>query len=170
LKLEEEKILQMYSSDRLALVFRVFAATGRFMKSPSSFAIGDFLSSALNRDQITIKSRHQVYRSYVNVGCLMRLAWSILLDPRTQGYRLIEACSNTLSLHELACLISKKWSLGDPIANIDDTLSPDTYTGNENCFLSLLSDYHLEPPSLDEQLNETMQSVMASIGSRQSVQ
>ena len=41
--LKEEIILKENSNNRMALVFRVYAATGEFLNRPEDFALGNFL-------------------------------------------------------------------------------------------------------------------------------
>ena len=78
LKQEEESLWRNFGIGRMALVFRVYAASGRFLKSPKLFALGDFVEKAVNGKTIVINSRRQVLRSYVHVGTLMNLCWALL--------------------------------------------------------------------------------------------
>ena len=43
-------ILQAHSNKRMALVFRVYAATGEFLNRPEDFALGEFLRAAKNKE------------------------------------------------------------------------------------------------------------------------
>jgi len=53
---------------QMAVVFRVYAASGRMWAGPERFALGDFLMQALNGQQLQIKAGHRVVRSYGHVG------------------------------------------------------------------------------------------------------
>ena len=155
LKLEEERMWKMNSDYRLSYVFRVFAASGRFMKEPRIFALGDFISQAVSGQRLAINSTHPVSRSYVNIGCLMRLCWSILLNPMGVGYAQIDACTHSISLHDLARLISSLWNLPEPYANINPGFPTDSYTGEIEPFRRLLNKYSIDVPSLEDQIRET---------------
>lgn len=159
LKKNEEDLWRAYSVDRPAIVFRVYAATGRFMKTPHAFALGDFIASAQSGKQLVVKSNRPVYRSYVNVGCLMRLCWKILMGSNCCGYRQIDACTHTLSLHCLARIISSMWNLPAPVAQIDSMAPPDRYVGDPSDFLALAQEYNLQIPSLQDQIWETSSDI-----------
>ena len=156
LKQEEEELWRLSGSDdRLAVVFRVYAACGRFIKDPTVFALSDFLCRALSGERIEIRSRRPVFRSYVHVGTLMRLFWAMLSQPCSSGFRQVDAVMYDLSLLELAQTISALWDLPDPLAQIDSSLPPDDYRADAGLFQQLLQDYLITGPPLAEQLRES---------------
>lgn len=159
LKKEEEKVWHDNSIDRLSLVLRVYAASGRFMKDPRIFALGDFISNAVEGKRIVLKNNRIVLRSYVNVGCLMRLCWSILRKPNHTGYIQVNACTDTVSLLDLAELISSIWGLPDPLSNIDYNLPPNIYTAEHKPFQDVLADYGVISPSLRDQIIESSRDI-----------
>lgn len=164
LKQEEEHLWKTSAQSRMALVFRVYAASGRFLKSPKLFALGDFIEKALTGQRIVIASRRPVLRSYVHVGTLMKLCWELLRQPLPPGFQQINACTETLSLIDLAKIISRMWHLPDPQAQLDRDLSPDRYTADSNDFLSLLKDYQVACPSLEAQIRETAKWMQSNPG------
>lgn len=164
LKQEEENLWKASAQSRMALVFRVYAATGRFLKSPKLFALGDFIEKALTGQPIVITSRRPVLRSYVHVGTLMKLSWELLRRPLPPGFQQIDACSENLSLIELAKIISKLWHLPAPQADIDQNLSPDRYLANNRDFLSLLERYRIACPDLEAQIRETASWMLSNPG------
>jgi nucleoside-diphosphate-sugar epimerase len=159
LKQEEEKLWRRNGAERRALVFRVYAANGRFMKDPSLFALGDFLISALAGKQIVIQSERQVLRSYVHVGTLMKLFWAILAAPGGAGFRQVDAVLDSLSLVQLAEEISGLWALPVPIYRIDRTMPEDDYRADSGPFRELLQQYAIKAPDFREQLMETAYDV-----------
>lgn len=165
LKQDEEALWRCNASARMAVVFRVFAASGRFLKDPSLFALGDFIRQAQAGQAITIRSPRPVIRSYVPIGTLMRLAWLMLHHPLPAGYRQIDAVTHTLSLLELAEIISRRWDLPPPKSSIDPNLPADHYAGDPEPFAELLQQYNLSPPTLIEQIIETAASLHASVSS-----
>jgi nucleoside-diphosphate-sugar epimerase len=159
LKQEEETLWKQHASERMALVFRVYAASGRFLKDPSIFALGDFIAQAKAGRPITIRSPRAVIRTYVHVGTLMRLAWAMLLQPLPSGFLRVDAGTHTLSLVDLANLIASHWDLPPPLTMIDTSLSPDDYSANIIPFLDLLERYHLKSPSMEDQIQETAKAI-----------
>jgi nucleoside-diphosphate-sugar epimerase len=146
----------------MAIVFRVYAAAGRFLKDPSLFALGNFIQQAQAGKAISIRSPRPVIRSYVHVGTLMRLCWLMLKQPLPSGYRQIDAVTHSVTLLELAQLISTLWSLPPAVSSIDPSLPPDHYAADPAQFVELLSTYELIAPSLIDQIRETAASLPES--------
>ena len=161
LKQEEEDLWRRSGADRLALVFRVYAASGRFIKNPKLFALGDFLSSALAGNQIEIRSERPVLRSYVHVGTMMRLCWAMLESPGSPGFRQVDAVMQTVSLVELAEAITALWHLPEPHFRIDPSLPADDYRADGGSFRQLLREYTIEAPNFRKQLQETAQHMLS---------
>lgn len=155
LKQEEEALWCRSGSSRMAAVFRVYAASGRFIKDPRLFALSDFLSKAIAGQQIEVRSHRPVIRSYVHVGTMMRLFWAQLRTPLAPGFLQVDACMETLSLVELARIISRLWGLPEPLSSIDPSLEADRYEADSGPFLELLAKYHIAPLDLPGQLRET---------------
>jgi nucleoside-diphosphate-sugar epimerase len=162
LKHEEEERWRRSGADRLAVVFRVFAASGRFIKDPKVFALSDFLCRALAGERIEIRSERPVIRSYVHVGTMMRLFWAMLEHPGGPGFRQVDAAMQTVSLVELAEVITALWDLPAPLFRIDPSLPADDYRADSAPFRQLLKDYEIEAPDLAEQLQETAQHMASS--------
>jgi len=155
LKRAEEKVWQDNSNHRMSLVFRVYASSGRFIKSPELFALGDFLCKAINKGKIIIKSQRPVFRSYVHIGTMMRLCWFLLGNPLSNGFYSVAATTHTLSLLDLALLISDIWDLPPPLSSVDPNAPPDIYCEDPDKFLRLLNDSSIQPLDLPEMLLET---------------
>lgn len=155
LKQEEEALLRHEAPSRMAVVFRVYAASGRFIRGAERFALGDFLLQALSRQRLRILSSAPVERSYVHVGTLMELAWCLLMAPDPPGFQAFDACSDHLSLLELANRISEQEGLPSPEHSIDPSLPPNRYCGQSSAFLAKLSERGLVPLSMDEQIADT---------------
>ena len=155
LKREEENLWRRSGAGRMATVFRVYAASGRFIKDPKLFALGDFLSCALSGKRIEVRSSRPVIRSYAHVGTMIRLFWEMLMAPPGPGFRQIDATMQTLSLVDLAKLISQLWGLPEPIVHIDPSLPADDYRADSGPFCDLLRQYAIKAPDLVDQLYET---------------
>jgi nucleoside-diphosphate-sugar epimerase len=155
LKQEEEALWRRSGAERMAMVFRVYAASGRFIKDPKVFALSDFLSRALGGERIEIRNERPVIRSYVHVGTMMRLFWAMLAAPAGRGFRQVDAVLQTVSLVELAEAISGLWHLPEPLYRIDLSLPADDYQADSGPFRELLRQYGIAAPGLREQLEET---------------
>jgi nucleoside-diphosphate-sugar epimerase len=155
LKQEEEALLESESATRMAMVFRVYAASGRFMTRPEKFALGDFLLQALRGEAITLQSRRDVLRSYVHAGTLMRLAWRLLQARPPLNYYRVDACQHTTTLRELALTVSERFTLPPPRHEVDQALPPDRYTADDRPFVNLLARMRIMPWNLAEQIEET---------------
>lgn len=155
LKQEEEALWRRSGSSRMAAVFRVYAASGRFIKESRLLALSDFLVKANAGQQIEVRSQRPVIRSYVHVGTMMRLFWAILRSPLTPGFLQVDACMETLSLVELARIISRLWGLPDPLVSIDSSLDADRYAASAGPFRQLLKRYAIASLDLPGQLCET---------------
>ena len=160
LKQEEEQLWRNSAHDRLAIVFRVYAAIGRFIRDPRVFALSDFLYKAATRETIKIQSNRPVIRSYVHVSTMMRLFWSILDQPSGNGFQTVDAVMQTFTLLELAQLISDLWGLPEPIHQIDSSLPADNYSSHSQKFLNLLCQHSIIVPSISSQLQESFQSIV----------
>ena len=159
LKKTEENILEKLAFNRMVLVFRVYAATGKFIKIPSEFAIANFLQQGIYQNKIDIESEEKVIRSYVNVGCLFELAWKIILDPLEGGFHKIDACHDKTDLLSLGFLISKILEIDKPLSKINNKLTPNIYSGEMIKFEKLLKKYDVNHPSMHEQIIETYSSI-----------
>ncbi|QPN56325.1 NAD(P)-dependent oxidoreductase [Synechococcus sp. CBW1107] len=161
LKHEEEELWRCSGAQRMAAVFRVYGAAGRFIKDPKVFALSDFLSRALAGERIEIHSRRPVIRSYVHVGTMMRLLWAMLESPTEPGLCHVDAVLQTMSLVDLAKEISKLWGLPEPLFHIDPSLPADDYRADSGPFRELLRQYRIAAPALREQLQETAHHMAA---------
>lgn len=156
LKQEEETLWRKEAQQRMAVVFRVYAASGRMMVEPERFALGDLLLQALAGQQLQIKARHRVERSYVHVGSLMQLAWAMLKQPKANGFYGVDACVDCIDLLELAQAISHTLGQQAPSHVINPDLPADRYGGNGRNFSQLLDQYHLTHPTLADQIADTL--------------
>ena len=156
LKQEEEALWQKEAKHRMAVVFRVYAASGRMMAGPERFALGDFLLQALQGKQLQIKAGHRVVRSYGHVGSLMQLNWAMLKQPKPNGFYGVDACGDCIDLLELAQAISDAFGLQAPSHTINPELPVDRYVGNGETFRQLLEDYRLVHPTLEQQIADTL--------------
>ena len=149
LKNEEEKRLEDLSSERMVLVFRVYACTGPFLRLPTHYALGQFLQNALDNKDIQINSPKRTFRSYVFLPDLMSLCLKILNSPLANGYYLIDAVTHKLELGELAKVISHNINnVGIKRPELLEETS--SYCSNSTEFLVLAKRYNQNITSIDE--------------------
>jgi nucleoside-diphosphate-sugar epimerase len=156
LKQEEEALLRREARNRMAVVFRVYAASGRFMRGANRFALGDFILQALSGQRLHIQAAAPVERSYVHVGTMMELAWNLLREPDSVGFQAMDACTDHLNLLELANRISQREGLPEPEHSIDSSLAPSVYGGDAKPFLAKLKERGIVPLDLDGQIGDTL--------------
>ena len=159
LKKEEEIKLSKFSKDRMVLIFRVYAATGPFLKLPTNYAFGQFMKNIIDKNPIKIKANTKVFRSYVYIPDLIKLSFSILNKPLDNGFYLIDACTNTLELFDLAKTFKKTFKDASIIRNKINE-KPNYYVGNEMKFLDLLKQYNLKPTPLKQQIKNSIENII----------
>jgi nucleoside-diphosphate-sugar epimerase len=152
LKWEEERRLGEIAN---TLVLRAYAVSGRFMRDPEQFALGDFLLRALRGLPIEIRAPMPVIRGYGHAGDMVNLAFRWLWSERLPPAGPIVAVSHEVELLEMARLISRLYDLPPPSFAIDPGLSPQRYTADPAPFLNALHSFALVPGSLEEQIFDT---------------
>ena len=142
----------------MSMVFRVYAASGRFMTRPEKFALGDFLLQAIRGEPVRVRSPHPVIRSYVNVEQMMRLAWRLLSESQPQyGYSCVDACTHTVTLTALASMVAGAFaadcSLPDEATKLLSVI--DRYTGDQDFYIGLSSGFGISVVDLEQQIRDT---------------
>lgn len=150
LKLSEEIQLSNMTETQ---VFRIYALTGRFMRNPQDFAIGDFLLQALKGQPLVLNSAFPVIRSYVSASdiakCAMR--WLVSSDKSQLP---IGASSYVITLATLAELITKYYCLSSPISK-PLMHPPNSYSCSPIFFDRFLAHYGIKPLPFIDQVVET---------------
>ena len=152
LKSEEERRLSEIAQ---TLVLRAFAVSGRFIRDPEQFALGDFLLRALAGMPIAIKAPMPVIRGYGHTGDMVNLAFRWLWSDHLPPAHPIAAASQQVELLELATLISSLYDLETPYSAIDTRLFPNRYTADPLPYVNMLQEFGIVPRSLEEQIFDT---------------
>jgi nucleoside-diphosphate-sugar epimerase len=152
LKREEERRLGEIEN---TLVLRAYAVSGRFMRDPVNFALGNFLFRALDRLPIVIKAPMPVIRGYGHAGDMVNLAFRWLWSDRLPHTHPIAAVSQEFELLELASLISSLYDLPPPSRVIDSSLSANRYSADPLLYINTLNSLGIDPRSLGEQVFDT---------------
>ena len=158
LKSEEERRLREIAQ---TLVLRAFAVSGRFMRDPEQFALGDFLLRALGGLPIEIKAPMPVIRGYGHAGDMVNLAFRWLWSEQLPPTHPIAAVSQEVELLELATLISSLYDLPPPSRVIDSSLAANRYSADPLLYINTLNSLGVVPRSLDEQVFDTASGLKA---------
>jgi len=152
LKREEERRLR---DTAMTLVLRAYAVSGRFMRDPGNFALGDFLLRALEGLPIEIKAPMPVIRGYGHAGDIVNLAFSWLWSDHIAPAHPIAAVSQEVDLLELASLISSLYDLPPTSSAIAPSLLPNHYTADPVAYLNMLHEMGVVPLSMEKQILDT---------------
>lgn len=152
LKFQEEQILSKLGK---FLVLRIYALTGRFIRDPEVFALGDFVKCALEKRPIRITSRNNIIRGYGFAGDISKLAYNWFFSDDNLIASPISTISNTISLKDLAKLISEIYELPDLKEQINTNLKENIYTDSSDEYLRILKQYGIEPTDLRTQIKDT---------------
>jgi nucleoside-diphosphate-sugar epimerase len=157
LKSEEERRLSEITD---TLVLRAYAVSGRFMRDPEQFALGDFLLRALAGLPIVIKAPMPVIRGYGHAGDMVNLAFRWLWSEHLPPGHPIAAVSHEVELLELASLISSLYNLQPTSSAIDHRLSPNRYSADPFTYRNLLCSLQIVPRSQVDQIFDTACGLM----------
>ena len=152
LKREEERRLGELEN---TLVLRAYAVSGRFMRDPEHFALGNFLLRALDGLPIVIKAPMPVIRGYGHAGDMVNLAFRWLWSDRLPPAHPIAAVSQEVELLELASLISSLYDLPPTSSDIDASLAPNRYTADPMTYGKMLHELGIVPLSMEKQIFDT---------------
>jgi nucleoside-diphosphate-sugar epimerase len=152
LKLEEERRLSALAA---TLVLRIYALTGRHIRHPRRYALGDFLHRALAGEPIAIQSKRPVIRGYGHADAIAGLAIRWVLSPQPAPCNPIPTVSHTLELVELAETIAKIYGQPPPVVPFRSEAEADRYTAPKDDFLKALRLHDLPCLSLEDQIRDT---------------
>ena len=158
LKLQEEIALAALVP---TLVLRIYGLTGRFMREPRRYALGDFLCCAYRKEAIQIRSTRREIRGYVAAFDLSALAWkwsqSFDEAPKTP----LDAVDETIDLLSLAEIIASIYHLPAVRSSIDLDLPPNVYSASSAGFLAFFNRYGHVQMSREQQIRDTYEGISA---------
>lgn len=154
LKLEEEKKISKIVP---SLTLRIYGLTGKFIRDPNLFALGNFLIDAKNKNHLKIISKYHVIRSY---GCASDIAkLGIKWLSREAKTELLYAATDTISIYELAIKITNLYNLNPIESDIDENLSKDDYSCETYVFKNYLKTSGIKITNLEKQIQETFEYI-----------
>ena len=154
LKLEEEKKISKIVP---SLTLRIYGLTGKFIRDPNLFALGNFLINAKNKSHLKIISKYHVIRSY---GCASDIAkLGIKWLSREAKTELLNAATDTISIYELARKITNLYNLNPIESDIDENLSKDDYSCETYVFKNYLKTFGIKITNIEKQIQETFEYI-----------
>lgn len=161
LKWEEEQLL--LSLLPTSLVLRLYALSGRFIREPGRFALGDFLLNALRNEPIRLASANPVLRSYANASDITTFAWRWLFNNNIDNSsNILAATSCTTNLFDLASLITRLYDLPPVQSTIDQAAVPNSYIADSEPFLTAMKKHNLLPMTMEHQVIDTFNGLSKS--------
>ena len=163
LKQEEESAMLVACSNRQTALIscRLFSLSGRHMKDPLKYALGDFISQAVKNKFIKIRSNYPVLRKYVSDENLCTLL--LLLAERMETMNL-ESSGSLVELEELAQLVARKLGLKNEIVQRTKRTSfePDSYFSKSEKMEMLATECGLYFQDLEQQVIGTTRGLIAA--------
>ncbi|MCP9916648.1 NAD-dependent epimerase/dehydratase family protein [Cyanobium sp. ATX 6F1] len=149
LKLEEERLLVSIAP---TMVLRIYALSGRWMRDPKKYALGDFLLQAAAGKRIVVKSSHPVIRGYGNAGDIAKLSIGWLFIEDTPPLSPVATVNAVVDLANLAEIVSNCFNLPAPILHVDPDSKPDIYSASSVAYRSLANVFRVNLCSIEGQV------------------
>lgn len=155
----EEKSVRLKTGNNI-FIFRVFAATTRFMDYRSWSAFCYFMRCKMTGNNILIQSKHDVLRGIVCMEDLSRLIISLSesMEGRRKTTITCDAISDIVSIREIANMFEAPLTKIILPDNYDMSKRDRGYTGNPNTFKELASRHQISLKSYEAQVENTLQT------------
>jgi len=112
LKIKNEQIFKKLTNHKIKVsVARCFTFVGKHLPLESNFVIGNFIKNILDKEDIIVKSKMKVFRSYMHADdlaeCLLKLVLKNSFNYETYNI----GSENVVNIHTVAQLLGKKYNL-----------------------------------------------------------
>ena len=155
LKRQEEIIFNDFAE---TAIFRVYALSGKYMRNPERFALGNFIFQAKKKGFIKIESPMTKIRGYVNVNDLSNIILNLFLSEKNLSkFNIINAVSDEITLLNLAEIISNKFDSVPIIHNINNRLPIESYSFSPQSFRLLSKRLNYNLMDMTQQIEATME-------------
>lgn len=162
-KLKEERKTQAtcMNSGTILIACRLFSISGRHMKDPLKYALGNFISQAKTQSKIDVTANHPVFRKYVADEDLCHLILHLVKMEESVNF---ESSGHLTELVDLAYRVANHFILSKNDVRIAERESdvPDTYASGSNKMETLFADARLPIRGLDKQIADTVAGLLAS--------
>lgn len=139
---------------RRAAICRIYSVSGPFINKHDTYALANFIISALRSDPIAVRAPREVWRSYVAVKEVVAVAFGQLLAADGPAVQRFDSGGEPLELGHVARIVAEELggeATGRPITETP----PNRYCGDHPGWLALLRKNGLEHIGLPEQVRET---------------
>ena len=144
------------------VIGRLWGATGSDIQNFEPYAIGDFITSALSGNKITVKSTSNIKRNFVDSRQFM----TILIKEAVSGSDLtIDSFGNEIAIRELAKKVCEQFP-GSQVSfppNYESDKS-DNYTPLNQDFLKLFEKWGIPRKTIEEQIGDTIMGIKNLLG------
>lgn len=142
----EKKIFELSSYGYSCVIARCFSFYGKYLPKDQHFAYGIFTRMAESNQDIVVRAKNRVYRSYMSADDLV-ITLFILLEINNKKLSIFNVgSSQKLLIHDLALKIAKKYNVKVVQSDIDENLPADCYIPNVNKLKKVCNNFY---PNLD---------------------
>jgi nucleoside-diphosphate-sugar epimerase len=167
--MDEQRFLEIaHKLDIPCCIPRLYNLAGPFINKVELYALASMIKAALAGQPITIRATHRVVRSYIHVGDLMRLAFSMLLTSKDNSAPIFDTAGDeVVELSILAERIRDALELPHlPITRAtkkDGAAQPpdDIYVGKPGEMARLTAQYGFPLRDLNTQILDTASYLMS---------
>jgi len=102
-------------------IARCYAFIGKWLPRDQHFAIGNFIKNGLEGNSISVKAKHQVYRSYMYSDDLVIWLMTIAENASSACPIFNVGSDEVISIHDLGELVANYFNVDVQLAKIIDT-------------------------------------------------
>lgn len=135
---EIEKLAQLGFN---CVIARCFSFYGKYLPKDQHFAYGIFTKMAENNQDIVVKAKNRVYRSYMSADKLVDSLFHLLISANNNCEVFNVGSSNAILIHDLAEKISKKYKVNIQKYEIDENLPHDRYVPDTTKLNKLINSF-----------------------------
>lgn len=149
---------------RTAVIARVFNVAGPYINKHGAYALAAFVLDALAGRPVTVRAPHRVERGFVAIRELMSLVFLLLLEEG--GVTRFDTGGDALELGEAAAIVARILG-GVPVERAAITADRvDRYVGDRAAYDRLRVGRDIETVPFSDQVRETADYLVASVGGR----
>jgi len=156
-RLEEIIFLNLQTRHNFTFICpRLWGGTGKDMKNHQNYAFGGFIKDAIEKNEISIKSGHRVYRKYIDTRELMNLCLKMVQNKET---KIFNSGGPLIEIGDLAKMISIELRGVKVVRNSVIEEKDDHYYPTDSEIDELFHNYNLKYSSIEEQIKNTIRSL-----------
>jgi len=148
---------------RRAIVTRIYAVSGPHINKHETYALANFILSALKGETVEVRASIPVYRGYVAVRDLLSLLIALMESPAGAPVQRFSTGGEVLELGDLARRVSTLLPcsvIRRPITGEGEN----RYIGDDAAWTALMAAQGIEGLALDDQIRETARFLARQAG------